>query len=51
MAESDHSYPYSFGEEEEGQGTCQVIMPQQVRRSEFFDIFGINIDCDYSSAK
>ena len=29
MAESDHSYPYSYGEEEEGQGTCEEIMPQQ----------------------
>ena len=37
MAESDHSYPYSYGEEEKGQGTCEVIMPQQVRCSEFFD--------------
>ena len=37
MAESDHSFRYPCGEQEQGQETCEVIMPQQVRHNEFFN--------------
>ena len=51
-AESDHSFSYSCGEEEQGQGTSETIMPQKVRCTSILIInFSINIDCDYSSTK